>query len=339
MKVTKHKLSITELAERLKISTTTVSFIMNGKAKEKRISDKLVKLVKSEALKLGYQANQFAKGLRTGRTNIIGLMVEDISNPFYASIAKTIEEKVHANGYKIIYCSTENDRDRGKEFLSMFTTLGVDGCILAPTMGLEKDIREMVDNGMNVVLFDRKFKNKVADTVMVDNRQAMYNAVKYLTDRGFKNIGLIALALDKPEKEDRVIGYTEGVADFHLPTHLYPLPFKLQYHDYVEEIKSILLKNTKLDAIIFGTNYLGLSGLEAIKALKLKIPKDLAIISFDDHDLFRLYEPSISVIAQPIEEIAQTAIEVLLKKLNTSETKKTFKTITLQTSLIIRESC
>src|SRR5688500_15937682 len=161
------KPSINDLARKLKISKTTVSFILNGKAKEKRISDSLIDKVKKEALKSGYQPNQFAKGLRTGRTNIIGLMVEDISNPFFASIAKIIEDKVCLNGYRIIYCSTENDKNRGKEFLNMFSTLGVDGCIIAPTMGMETDIGELVEKGKNVVLFDRKFSNKSTDTVMV----------------------------------------------------------------------------------------------------------------------------------------------------------------------------
>jgi LacI family transcriptional regulator len=333
----KNKPSISDLAERLKVSKTAVSFIMNGKEKEKGISDALVKKVRSEALKLGYHANQSAKSLRTGKTSLIGLMVEDISNPFYANIAKLIEEKVYANGYKIIYCSTENDKNRGKEFLRVFQTLGVDGCIIAPTMGMETDIKEMVDSGMNIVLFDRKFKNTVTDAVMVDNKNGMYSAVRHLVDRGFKNIALIALALDKPEKEDRIIGYRKAIADYGLTSHLYSLPFKVR-QDYVEEIKLILAGTPGLDAVIFGTNYLGISGLEAIKKLKLKIPKDLAMVSFDDHDLFRIYEPSISVIAQPIEEIAQTSIDTLLKKMQASRRKKTFETIALKTSLIIRES-
>jgi LacI family transcriptional regulator len=333
----KSKPSINDLAERLKISKTAVSFIMNGKEKEKGISDALVKKVRSEALKLGYHANQSAKSLRTGKTSLIGLMVEDISNPFYANIAKLIEEKVYANGYKIIYCSTENDKNRGKEFLRVFQTLGVDGCIIAPTMGMEEDIKEMVDSGMNIVLFDRKFKNTVTDAVMVDNKNGMYSAVRHLVDRGFKNIALIALALDKPEKEDRIIGYRKAIADYGLTSHLYSLPFKVR-QDYVEEIKLILAGDPGLDAVIFGTNYLGISGLEAIKKLKLKIPKNLAMVSFDDHDLFRIYEPSISVIAQPIEEIAQTSIDTLLKKMQSSRKKKTFETIALKTSLIIRES-
>jgi LacI family transcriptional regulator len=334
----KRKPSITELAHQLKISTTTVSFILNGKAKEKRISEKLIKRVKNAALKVGYQPNQFAKGLRTGRTNIIGLMVEDISNPFYATIAKMIEERVYVNGYKIIYCSTENDKNRGKEFLNMFSTLGVDGCIIAPTMGMESDIKELVEKGMNVVLFDRKFKNKHADVVMVDNKQGMFNAVEHLIGRGHKNIGLVALALDKPEKEERILGYKEAIEKHGLTLYAFPLSFKVEYHDYVVQIKKILTENKGLDAIIFGTNYLGISGLEAISELNLEIPKDIAMVSFDDHDIFRIHKPRISVVAQPLEKIAQTAIDTLLAKLQKKDEKKNFETIILPTTLIARDS-
>jgi LacI family transcriptional regulator len=329
--------SIGDLAKKLSVSKTAVSIILNGEAQASRFSDKLIKRVRSAAAKSGYHPNVFAQGLRTGKINIIGLMVEDISNPFYASIAKRIEEKVYQNGYKIAYCSTENDKQRGKEFLSMFTTMGVDGCIIAPTRGMEKEIKEMVESGMNVVLFDRKFGNKVTDSVMVDNRGGMYEAVKHLIDRGFANIGLVALALDKPEKEERVIGYSEAIADHGLTPCVFPLPFKDNYMDYVAEIESFLDRNRQLDAVVFGTNYLGISGLQAISRLDLKIPEDLAVVSFDDHDLFRIYKPNITVVAQPIEDIAQTAIDTLLARMQQTD-KAPVKNITLPTLLIARKS-
>jgi Transcriptional regulators len=328
-----------DLARKLNVSKTTVSFILNGKAKEKRISDRLVERVKKEALKSGYEANQFAKGLRTGRTNIIGLMVEDISNPFYGCIAKIIEDKVYQNGYRIIYCSTENNKNRGKEFLKMFATLGVDGCIIAPTMGMEKEIAEMVEKGKQVVLFDRKFKNRETDVVMVDNQAGMYSAVEHLVNQGYKNIGLVALALDKPEKEDRIIGFKQAIEDYQLPPYIYPLPFRVRYTDYIDDIKTILSRNCELDAIVFGTNYLGIAGLEAIYKMKMRIPKDIGVVSFDDHDLFRIHKPSITVVAQPIEELAETSIDTLLAKLQNKNVKeKEIKTIMLSTSLIVRES-
>nr|WP_321412216.1 substrate-binding domain-containing protein [uncultured Carboxylicivirga sp.] len=334
----KTKVSINDIASELNISKTTVSFILNGKAKEKRISDKLVVSVLKKVEEMGYQPNQLAKGLRTGRTNIIGLMVEDISNPFYASIAKEIEDKAHKNNYKIIYCSTENDKDRAREFLIMFDTLGVDGCIIAPTMGMEDDIRNLVERGMDVVLFDRKFRNMSTDVVMVNNEEGTYGAVKHLYGRGYRNIAMVALVLDHPDKEARIIGYKDAMADFGLEPHVFPLPFKSNFQDYVADIKMILEENKEFDAVVFGTNYLGISGLEAINRLGLRIPQDLAIVSFDDHDLFRIHKPDISVIAQPIEEIAQTVIDTLIKRLQNSKKKKVNKMVTLSTNLIPRSS-
>lgn len=334
----KTKVSINDIATNLNISKTTVSFILNGKAKEKRISDELVKKVLNKVEEMGYQPNQLAKGLRTGKTNIIGLMVEDISNPFYASIAKEIEDKAHQNDYKIIYCSTENDRNRAREFLTMFTTLGVDGCIIAPTMGMENDIRKLTELGMNVVLFDRKFQNATTDSVMVNNQEGMYIAVEHLINHGYKNIALIALALDKPEKEDRIIGFKGAMIDHGLEPHVFPLPFKSNFHDYVFDIRKILEKENQFEAIVFGTNYLGISGLEVITDMGMKIPEDMAIVSFDDHDLFRIHKPDISVIAQPIEDIAQAAISTLLEKLKGNIGKEDYRTIVLSTHLIPRKS-
>ncbi|SEJ40325.1 LacI family transcriptional regulator [Dyadobacter sp. SG02] len=330
---------MSDLARKLNVSKTTVSFILNGKAKEKRISDSVVEKVMAEAAKLGYRPNQFAQSLRTGRTNIIGLMVEDISNPFYASIAKLIEEKVYQNGYKIVYCSTENDLTRGKEFLTMFNTLSVDGCIIAPTQGMEQDIRDMLEKGKNVVLFDRFFGNDGTDAVMVDNQGGMYQAVQHLVARGAKNIALIALALEDPEKEDRIIGFKNAIADHGLPAHVYAMPFKGGYEDYLQDIGEILRNNPAVDAVVFGTNYLGIAGLEVINQMGLKIPDDIAMVSFDDHDLFRIHRPGITVVAQPIEAIAQTAIDTLMAKLqNPALEPKPGEVITLPTTLIVRGS-
>ncbi|WP_423128414.1 LacI family DNA-binding transcriptional regulator [Gaoshiqia sp. Z1-71] len=334
----KTKVSINDIATNLHISKTTVSFILNGKAKEKRISDKLVKKVLDKVEELGYHPNQLAKGLRTGKSNIIGLMVEDISNPFYASIAKKIEDKAYQNNYKIIYCSTENDKNRAREFLTMFTTLGVDGCIIAPTMGIENDIKQLIEIGMDVVLFDRKFKNMSTDVVMVDNKEGMYTAVEHLIQNGYTNIALIALALDKPEKEDRIIGFKDAMNTYGLSPRVFPLPFKSNFQDYVTDIREILEKENHIDALVFGTNYLGISGLEAITNLNLKIPEDLAIVCFDDHDLFRIHQPDITVVAQPIEEIAHTVINTLLENLQKDNEQATNKSITLSTNLIIRSS-
>jgi LacI family transcriptional regulator len=140
----KKALSIKDIALKAGVSITTVSFILNGKAKEKAISDVVTQKVEKIIAELGYKPNQLARSLRTGNSNIIGLIVEDISNPFFASIAKMIEYKAYKKGYKIIYSSTENEVAKAKDLINMFKSRKVDAYIISPVKGIEEDIQALI---------------------------------------------------------------------------------------------------------------------------------------------------------------------------------------------------
>lgn len=337
----KQKVSIKDIAAQLNISKTTVSFILNGKAKEKRISEKLVDKVLKLVEEVGYQPNQLAQSLRTGKTKILGLMVEDISNQFFSSVAKYIESKAHEHGYKIIYCSTENDNTRARDFLKMFHNLGVDGYILTPTDGIADEIQWLISQGENVILFDRNFDDVAADFVMVDNTTSTYNGTRHLIEQGSKKIAFITLDSGQPQMVARLEGYENAMQEHQLQPLCFPLTFKNNYKEFTSEIATILKENASIDAVLFGTNYLGVSGLEAVATLKLEIPKQLAVVSFDDNDLFRITTPTITAISQPLEEIAETIITTLLDKMGSSEKSNASKKPLahfLPTQLIIRKS-
>src|SRR5690606_28219805 len=149
------KTSLVDIARALNISPTTVSFILNNKAEEKRISKKLVKIVLDYVEEVGYRPNPLARSLRTGKTNTIGLMVEDITNPFFGHIARKIEEAAYKNGYKILYCSTDNNTEKTKDLITMFRERQVDGYIISPPPRVEKEIESLIQSNIPVVLFDR----------------------------------------------------------------------------------------------------------------------------------------------------------------------------------------
>jgi LacI family transcriptional regulator len=159
----KKKLSIVDIANSLNISKTTVSFILNGRAQEKRISDELVKRVLKYVKEVGYKPNSLAKSLRTGKSNIIGLLVQDISNHFFATIARRIEDLAYQSGYKIIYSSTDNDTQKTRELIAMFRDRHVDGYIITPPDNIEDDINELISDGFPVVLFDRYLPKVATD--------------------------------------------------------------------------------------------------------------------------------------------------------------------------------
>ncbi|WEK19958.1 MAG: substrate-binding domain-containing protein [Candidatus Pedobacter colombiensis] len=332
------KVSISDIAKELNISITTVSFIINGKAKEKRISDSLVDRVLKLVEEKNYQPNQLAKSLRTGKTNILGLMVEDIANPFFANVARLIEENAYKEGYKILYCSTENSTEKTKELIRMFIDRRIDGYIITPPKGIKKDILLLNKENSPVVLFDRYYPDLEADYVVVDNYEGTSKAIEHFIEQGFKNIAFVTIESDQTQMLDRLRGYQNVMDKYHIPQIIERIPYQETSGQAVKQIVELLKRNKKIDAIFFATNYLGVNGLEALKSTKLKIGKDIGVISFDDHDLFRLYNPTITAVAQPIEEISKLVISILLGKLSGHHRNGAQEINSLQTRLIVRES-
>src|SRR5690606_33710415 len=334
------KTSITSIAKHLGISTTTVSFVLNGKAQEKRISDKLVKKVMDYVEEIDYKPNSLARSLRTGKSNIIALIVENISFPFFSAIAKEIEEKAYKNGYRIIYSSTENDAAKTKELIEIYQDKHVDGYIIVPPEGLEEKINALRASGKPVVVLDRYLHNVETDHVLVNNYESVYSATQYLINQGYKNIAFITLNSLQSQMLERLSGYNQAIRD----NNLIPIVKEVAPGDSVERQKHLLSflerKGNNIEAIIFSTNYICVSGLKAMKQLGLNIPEDIAIVSFDDYELFEMYTPSITSIAQPIESISENAINLLLSRLNkkAAEGDKKAQKIILPTTFIPRES-
>ena len=334
------KISITSIAKHLGISTTTVSFVLNGKAQEKRISDKLVKKVMDYVEEIDYKPNSLARSLRTGKSNIIALIVEDISFPFFSAIAKEIEENAYKNGYRIIYSSTENDAVKTRELIEIYQDKHVDGYIIVPPEGVEEKINALCASGKPVVVLDRHLHNVETDHVLVNNYESVYSATQYLIKQGYKNIAFITLNSLQSQMLDRLAGYEQAIQD----SKLTPIIKEIAHEDSVKRHKHLLSffkrKRNSIDAVIFSTNYICVSGLKSIKQLGLSIPKDIAVVSFDDYELFEMYAPAITSIAQPIECISENAINLLLSRLNKKATEidKDVQKIVLKTTFIERDS-
>ncbi len=336
--MTKKRLSIVDIADQLNISKTTVSFILNGRAQEKRISAELVERVLKYVEEVGYKPNSLAKSLRTGKSHTIGLMVEDISDPFFAAIARHIEDSAYKNGYKIIYCSTYNDTNRAKEMISMFKDRHVDGYIIAPPLGFEDEITSLINESMPVVLFDRYFPSIKTDSVVINNQFSAYNATHHLIGRGYKNIAMITYYINQTQMVDRIAGYKMALKEHGLKPNLKELPYTLSKDELMEQM-TIFLKSTKnIDAVLFGTNRDATCGLKIMYNLGIKIPDDIAVVTFDDSDAFELHTPQITAIAQPIKDIAINLITILLKRLNNNSEDLETQSVVLHTDLVIRGS-
>lgn len=332
----KKNYTLADLAKKLNVSATSISFILNGKAEEKRISADLKEKVLRFVEEVNYKPNLLARSFRTGKTNIIGLMVEDISNSFFSKLARLIEEKANQYGYKILYGSTGNFPDKAKELMQMFIDRRLDGYIIAPTEGIRDEIDQLVNSNVPLVLFDRHYESSQHDYVVVDNYQSAFDAVKHLVDSGFNQIGFVTINSLQQQMQQRLAGYQSAIEAYGLKPYVKVMPYNIDDAKKCKLIVDFLKKSKQLDAVFFSTNYLSINGLRAIKQLELSIPNNLGVLSFDDHVAFELHHPTITAIAQPIEEMADQLIKILFEKLSSAE--QTLHQITLPGTLIFRES-
>jgi len=333
------KITIKDIATEAQVSISTVSFVINGKGKKMGISASVIKKVQDVAEKLNYRPSMIATSLRTGKTRSIGLIVEDISNQFFADLARVIEDEAKNIDYRVFYCSTGDDDERSEELIQSLLQANVDGFIITPTKNLEPSIEILLKLKKPVVLIDRYFPDQKVSHVVMDNYEGSYSATKFLINKGCKNIAVVNNTSEMVQMKLREDGYTaalkeEGIYDASLVLHM-----EYDSHDE-EKIASIVkffAKNVKIDAVLFLTNYLGLTGLRAFKNMNIKIPENISVISFDDHDSFKLHTPTISVVAQPIEDIAIQSIQLLMRQMSNMETFEIEKSLKRGT-LIIRES-
>ncbi|MEJ2879727.1 LacI family DNA-binding transcriptional regulator [Pedobacter sp. GR22-6] len=333
----KKKVSIKDIAKQLGISISTVSFVVNGKAKEKRISEELTKKVLQLVDELDYKPDALARSFRTGKTNIIGFLVDDISEPFFSGIARFIDEKAAKKGYKIIYSSTRNNRKKAVELLQIFQDRHVDGYIIALPEGTEDEVQALTGSGKPVILFDRYFPGLKTDYVIINNRESTFNAAAHLADNGYKNIGFVTIDTVEQQMLDRLKGYEDGVKARGLRANVIKIPYSNASNSR-DQIIEYLKGHPQLDAVIFAANYLSMDGLRAIQRLGLQIPGDLAVVSFDDFELLEFAATTISAIAQPLEKIAEEIMSILLRRLEAPDNESGFHQVVLPTEFNIRKS-
>ncbi|MET4082243.1 LacI family transcriptional regulator [Pedobacter sp. UYP30] len=330
-------LSIKDIAALANVSITTVSFIINGKAKEKSISDGVIKKVEKIIAENGYKPNQTARSLRTGNSYTIGLLVEDISNSFFAKVARKIEDKAYSKGYKIIYSSTENNAEKAKDLIHLFKSRNLDAYIISPINGIEKEIEMLLNDNKPVIFFDRNLPAIQTNYVGVDHFKACYDAVEAFIKDGKRKIALITTDVKVDQIMERHNGYEAAISDGGLSYDenlVLKIPFKQTELQTISSIENLLLSR-EIDAVLFSTNYLTLSGLRAIKNIKRTVNSDFTVIGYDDHVAFELHSPEISTVQQPIEEIAESIINLILKELS-SKVKPKKENIIFPATLILR---
>ena len=262
----KKRLSLKDIAKKLDVSVTTVSFVLNGKGKEKKISDEVIKRVQDYVKEINYRPNVVAQSLRTGKTKILVFMVEDIGNYFFAKLARIIEDLAYERDYKVLFCSNENNDERSRELINVFYERQVDGFIIIPSSGIKPEIEMLINNNVPVVLFDRYFPDLDTHFVIIDNKKSTYEGTTHLIEKGFSNIGFITTDVEQTQMLDRLEGYRKAIGEKKLNEFVLKIPFKETGTEKGKNLFHRFLKeNPQLDAVFFATNYLTQRGLEVIR--------------------------------------------------------------------------
>lgn len=335
----KKQVSIKTIASALNISVTTVSFVLNGKAKEKHISKELTKKILDYVKEINYRPNQIAQSLRTGKSKILVFMVEDISNSFFAKLARIIEDIAYEKGYKVIFCSNENDDEKSIDLINLFNFRQVDGFIIVPSPGIKDSVESLIEENIPVVLLDRYFPGLESNTVIIDNEEAAFTATSHLIKNNYSNIAFITTDTTQTQMLDRLSGYERAVKENNLLPSILSIPFNQTGKEEGKAlIKDFVKKATSLDAVFFSTNYLTLSGLEVFKEDNPDIMNSLGIVTFDDNELFKIFNPTITAVAQPLWEIGTELMQLMLNLLKKKDVKDSPEKIILKTELKVRES-
>ncbi|MCK7559489.1 LacI family transcriptional regulator [Chitinophaga sedimenti] len=213
----KKKISIYDIAREMNVSSATVSYVLNGKAAEKRISKTLEQRIMAYAREVDYRPNMIAKSLRTGKTRTIGMLVEDVADPFFGNAARIMEGIARQLGYQLLFASTDNNPAVARGLLDVFRGAQADGYIIAPPPGLEQDVQALQEDGLPVVLFDRYFVGIPTTNVVADNFGGAYKATRHLQHNGHRRIALVTAESGQVQMGDRLRGYIQAMEEEDLP--------------------------------------------------------------------------------------------------------------------------
>ncbi|WP_338391659.1 LacI family DNA-binding transcriptional regulator [Fulvitalea axinellae] len=337
----KKKTSLSDIAKALDVSTTLVSLVLNGKAKEHRISQRMCEKVKAKAKELNYVPNHLARGLRTGKTNTLGLIVADIANPFFAKLSRAVEDEADKHGLKVIFGSSDENAEKSAELIRIFQDRQMDGIIVAAAEKTEDQIEELLETKTPVVLVDRYFPDLNVDLVAVDNYQASFNAVEHLVSQGHKRIGMIGIRGDIYHLQKREEGFRDGLKAHGLEENDDWIRFTSSWKEFSEiseQLEHILSSPERPTALFLAKNHLGVGALEYFQNKGIRVPEDMAIVSFDDSETFRLASTPVTAVEQPIEQLGREAVKLVVEKVKGKVENKEYREVFLQTQMLVRES-
>ena len=326
--------TIEDVARLAGVSNSTVSRVLN---KKEYVKESTRKKVFDAVTELGYKPSRIARSLRASASQIIGLIISDIQNPFFTSLVRAVEDIAYKHNYSLLLCNTDEDPEKENLYVELMLSERVSGVIITPTREYNCPIQKLLEMHVATVCVDRQVLDCETDSVVSDNVDSSFKLIEHLIKNGHRRIGALLGPSEISTFRERLRGYLDALQQYDLS-----IDENLINQGIPKEQEGYELANQLLDlperptAIIAGNNLMALGAIHAIKDRKLSLPGDISLVSFDDREWAQLITPTITVASQPTYEMGQQAAELVMRRLENDDIS--FEHVVLESEIIFRES-
>lgn len=301
--------TLQDVADRSGVSVSTASRALNGVTTA--ASTATIDRVLAAARELHYVPNAQAVGLRRKTSKVVGLIVADIMNPFFAAIAVALEQSLLERGYGLLVANTGNSTEMERRYVKTMAEKRVEALVVAPTSDTSEHLSSLQRLGIRLILIDSKVSGIDVDCVLVDDHHAINRATRHLIELGHHDIGYISGHQRILSDQDRLGGYRQALEDAGLQYR----PELVVRGDFTQrggyQAAAMLWSSAHPTAIVSGNNFMTIGVLRWAKAAGVDIPGQLSLVSFDDMDSFDLVSPSVTAVQQPVAEVGALVSELV----------------------------
>ena len=332
--------TIRDVAKLARVSTATVSHVLNNsRAVRPETRQQVLEAIKQ----LNYRPSAIARSLTMNVTRSIGVLVADITNPFFAAIVRGLESRLETHGYHLIVCNTDEQPEREARYLDLLLARRVDGMIIAPTGAEQPLLRDFVAHNIPLVFIDRKPPDLLGPVIAVDNVASGYAATDHLLRLGHRYIAILVRSPMLSTVLGRLEGYRQAFRDHHVPVNESLICISDYALEAAHETAHRLLTTRPWITAIIATNVtLTLGVLEALQEQYLRYPDDISLVVFDDSPWHALITPALTAIRQPIAALCDATVNTLraaLERKSARAEMQPLPDVFLQAQLISRASC
>lgn len=314
-----NQVTVRDVAQKAGVSISTVSRVLTGSA---RVSPELRQRVIDAVEELGYRPNALARGLRMRRTAVIGLLIPDISNPFFGQLARVVEDAANNRGYSILLCNSQNSRAREVQYLDLLRQQQVDGVLVVASGAMGEELEEFFKlTGAAVLALDRRIPQFKGPWIGGDPYPGARQAVQHLLDLGHRNIGLVRGVEGNISSDERYKALNRALVEAGLPEERWTWvgEYTLETGIAAGLALAELPAQKRPTAVIATSEFSAYGLIEGVSRHGISVPDQLSVVGYDNTAFAEVFRPPLTVIAQPIEEMGELAVDFILRMINNAE--------------------